>query len=229
MKQQIKAGTTSKRMVIFIQDVSKNTGEGITGLSSSSPGLSWGYWREDAGNAGGTPITVASATRGTFTSGGFVEIDSSTLPGFYEIGIPNAVLASTNSATWAVCQLQGALNMAAISIEFQLVYYDPNDSTRLGLSAIPNGPTAIKKNQALNGVTFAMFTSAGAEATGLTVTAQRSIDGGSLTSCSNSVTELSNGIYKIDLTNTDLNGTVITFRMSATGALSTDFTFVTQA
>lgn len=229
MKQNIKAGTTSKRLVVFIQDVSKNTGEGITGLSSASPGLTWAYWREDTGNSGGVPVTVASATRGTFTSGGFVEIDSTTLPGFYEIGIPNAVLSATNTPSWAVCQLLGALNMASISIEFQLVYYDPNDAVRLGLSALPNGTMSIKKNQAINGFTFPMFTSAGAEATGLTVTAQRTIDGASLASCTNSVVEISNGIYKIDISTSDLNGTSITFRMSATGALSTDFTFVTQA
>ena len=78
----------------------------------------------------------------------------------------------------------------------------------------------IKKNSALNNFEFLMVdaTDGYTEETGLTVTAQRSIDGGAFGACANSVTEVGNGIYKINLANTDLNGDVITLRFSATGA-----------
>ena len=78
----------------------------------------------------------------------------------------------------------------------------------------------IKKNTALNNFEFLMVdaTDGYTEETGLTVTAQRSIDGGAFGACANSVTEVGNGIYKINLANTDLNGDVITLRFSATGA-----------
>jgi hypothetical protein len=54
-------------------------------------------------------------------------------------------------------------------------------------------------------------------ATGATVTAQRSIDGGAFAACSNSVTEIGNGNYKITLSSTDTNGTIIILKFTATG------------
>jgi len=88
----------------------------------------------------------------------------------------------------------------------------------------------IKKNTALAGVTFLMFDSTDGRTpkTGLTVTAQRFIDGAAVTTCTNAVVEVSNGVYKIDLSAADLNGNSITFRMTATGADPTHFTVFTQ-
>jgi len=117
-KETLKKGTTSKRLAIFIQDSSKTTGEGLTGLLFSSSGLSWYYWREDEGNVGGTTVTLVTATRGTFASGGFIEKDATNMPGFYEIGIPNAAIAT--GAGWVVMQLKGATNMAELTLEVQL-------------------------------------------------------------------------------------------------------------
>lgn len=73
-------------------------------------------------------------------------------------------------------------------------------------------------NTALNNFAFVMVDLTGTPRTGLTVTAQRSIDGGAYAACTNSVVEISNGTYKINLSGTDLNGTVITLRFTATGA-----------
>lgn len=78
----------------------------------------------------------------------------------------------------------------------------------------------IKKNQALSSFEFLMMDSADhvTPKTGLTITAQRSLDGASFASCANSATEVSNGIYKIDLAAADLNGNVVTLRFTASGA-----------
>lgn len=78
----------------------------------------------------------------------------------------------------------------------------------------------IKKNTALSNFEFLMVdaTDGYTEETGLSVTAQRSIDGAAFGACANAVTEVSNGIYKINLAAADLNGDVITLRFSATGA-----------
>lgn len=86
-----------------------------------------------------------------------------------------------------------------------------------------------KKNQALNGFTFAMTdsTTHGAK-TGLTVTAERSKDGGAFAACSNSVTEVGNGLYTIDLSATDLNANTVALKFTATGADQRMFTIVTQ-
>lgn len=119
MKLIIKKGTTSKRVPVFVQNSSSTTGAGLTGLVFNSAGLTWYYWREDEGNVGATSVTLATATRGTYTSGGFIEKDATNMPGCYEIGVPNAALAT--GAGWVTMMLKGATNMAPLPIEIELV------------------------------------------------------------------------------------------------------------
>jgi hypothetical protein len=76
---------------------------------------------------------------------------------------------------------------------------------------------------------FPMFDSTGSPRTGLTITAQRSIDGAAFGTCANSATEVGSGWYKIDLAAADLNGTVVALRFSALGVQDTDLTILTQA
>lgn len=132
MKLQKKRGSTSVRLMVFIADSSSTTGAGKTGLAYNSSGMKWYYWRSDTGNSGGVSVTLADATRGTFTSGGFKEIDATNLPGWYEIGVPDAALASGSPSV--VMMLHGVSNMAPCPIEIQLVAYDPDDAATLGLT-----------------------------------------------------------------------------------------------
>jgi hypothetical protein len=91
-------------------------------------------------------------------------------------------------------------------------------------------PAPVKKNSGLNNFTFLMTDNVNhAPDPGLTVTAQRSIDGGALGACANSVTAISNGYYKINLAAADLNGDVIAFRFSAAGADDTNITVLTNS
>lgn len=226
MKQQLKVATVSKRLVIFAQDSSSTVGAGLSGLTNATSGLVWYYWREDTGNANGVAVTPASATRGTWTSGGFKEIDATNLPGYYEIGVPDAVLAS--GATWAVMMIRGAANLLPLAIEIQLVAFDPTDSTRLGLSALPNGSMTTKKNTAKSGFPFPMYDSNGNLLTGLTVSGQKSLDGGAFSNLTNAVSEISNGWYKVNLAAGDVNGDTVALRFSATGALDSTLIIITQ-
>jgi hypothetical protein len=86
-----------------------------------------------------------------------------------------------------------------------------------------NLPEGVKKNTALNNFEFFMADSADhvTGKTGLTVTGTVSIDGAAFTALTNSVTEVANGIYKIDLAAADLNGTFLTLKFTATGADAT--------
>jgi len=88
----------------------------------------------------------------------------------------------------------------------------------------------VKKNQALGNFAFLMVSSTDhvTPKTGGTITAQRSIDGAAFAGCTNTATELSNGIYTINLSASDLNGNVITLLFSATGADARYVTIVTQ-
>lgn len=93
-----------------------------------------------------------------------------------------------------------------------------------------NLPSGLQKNTALSNFMFLMTDSADhiTPKTGLTITAQRSIDGAAFAACANSATEVGNGMYKINLAAADLNGDVITLRFTATGADARLITIVTE-
>jgi hypothetical protein len=80
----------------------------------------------------------------------------------------------------------------------------------------------IRKNQALTAFVFLMTDSTThAPVTGKSVTVTRSIDGGAFAAGTlSAVTELSNGLYKVNFGAADLNGNVIVLR--ATAATSDD-------
>lgn len=81
-------------------------------------------------------------------------------------------------------------------------------------------PAGFKKNTAVSNFAFLMVDSADhvTPITGETVTAERSIDGGAFGSCSNSVSEIASGMYKIDLSASDMNGDFISFKFTSAGA-----------
>lgn len=78
----------------------------------------------------------------------------------------------------------------------------------------------IKKNTALPNFTFFMADSSDGRspALGVTVTSSVKIDAGAFGSTANSVSEVGNGVYVIDLAASDLNGDMITLKMTGTGA-----------
>lgn len=117
MKLKIKEGTTSKLVKIFVQDSSATDGSGLTGLLYNTASLSAYYLPE--GDATATSITLATATVGTFTSGGFKEVDSTNLPGVYEVGLPDAVIDATSEGS-VIVMLKGAANMAPVLLEVEL-------------------------------------------------------------------------------------------------------------
>lgn len=88
----------------------------------------------------------------------------------------------------------------------------------------------LEKNVARNNFMFFMRQSSDhtSPATGLTITAQRSIDGAPFAACSNAVTEIGSGWYKINLAASDLNGDVIALKFTAVSADQRNLTVVTQ-
>ena len=96
----------------------------------------------------------------------------------------------------------------------------------IGKKLANNLPEGIQKNAVFSNFEFLMVLSSDGRTpkTGLTVTGQRSIDGGAFASVSGTISEVGNGIYQIDLLAADTNGDVITYRFSGTAA---DDTFVT--
>ena len=134
-KLKIKEGTIYKLVRVFIQDSSSTTGAGLTGLVYNSSGLTAHYLPE--GDATATAITLATMTVGTWATGGFKEVDSTNMPGVYEIGLPDAVIDATSEGSTLV-MLKGATNMAPVLLEIELDKIDYRDSVRAGLTALPN-------------------------------------------------------------------------------------------
>lgn len=105
--ESIIAGSTSVLVRLFVANSSVTTGAGLTGTTAGTSGLI-GYYVRD-GDTGSTQITFTTSTLGTWVSGGFVEADQTHMPGIYEIGLPNAVLATTSAK--ATVYLSGVTNM----------------------------------------------------------------------------------------------------------------------
>jgi hypothetical protein len=143
MKLKIKRGTTSKRVRVFVQDSSSNAGAGLTGVAYNTSGLSWYYIREDQSSA--TQVTLANATVGSFTSGGFKEVDATNMPGVYELGVPDAALSAGNAVHMI---LKGAANMVPCLVEIELdgFDYDAGSVPDLGDGAINAASMASDTN-----------------------------------------------------------------------------------
>ena len=132
----ITAGATSQSIPVFIQDSSLSTGAGLTGLLYNTANLIAYYRRQ--GQSSMTAITLADMTLGTWTSGGFKVTDGTHAPGEYELGLPDAAIASSAGVNWVEVRLQGATNMCQTTIMIQLTKSDLQDSVRLGLTGLAN-------------------------------------------------------------------------------------------
>ena len=92
-----------------------------------------------------------------------------------------------------------------------------------------NTTSGVKKNTASAGFMFGMTDSTThAPKTGLTVASQVAIDGGGFVSTVNSVTELANGAYTLNLAAADVNGNHCMFLFTATGADNLLVEIITQ-
>lgn len=121
----VQAQATSNRSeYVFVQDSASTTGGGKTGIAFNAAGFTAYYVRP---GASATAITLATQTvTGAWSSGGWVEVDATHLPGIYRFDIPNAVFAT--GVDHAVVMLKGASGMAPVSLEYQLVGFNPSTS-----------------------------------------------------------------------------------------------------
>ena len=147
--------------------------------------------------------------------------EQGTASGYYAANMP----AAAAGVYYAVAKEQAGGSAAESDITIG------TGSLRWDGTTVPLGlPSRITKNTALANFEFFMADSTDhvTGKTGLTVTATRSIDGGAFAACANSVVEVSNGMYKINLAASDLNGDTITLRFTGTGADARLVSIVTQ-
>ena len=135
-KRKTTVNITSVTVPLFIPDTSSLTGGGLSGLLYNTSGLICEYRRQGASSW--TAVSLVTATLGTWTSGGFVADGSRA--GYYELGLPNAALAS--GARWVAVRLYGAANMPDVPLEIEIDAINYQDSVRAGLTALPNAAPA---------------------------------------------------------------------------------------
>jgi hypothetical protein len=136
-----------------------------------------------------------------------------TIPTVTTVG---AVSGAVGSVTGAVGSVTGAVGSVTGNVGGNVV------GSVASVTAAVAVTSNVKKNQALSSFTFMMTDSTThAPKTGVAVTVTRSIDGGAFGAGSlSAVTEISNGMYRVDFAAADLNGNVIVLR--AVGAASDD-------
>lgn len=107
------AGLTSQSIDVFIPDSASTAGAGKTGLAYNSASLV-AYYRK---GAAGSPVAITLATlanaQAAYSSGGFVEVDATNMPGQYRLDIPNAAI---DTAGLVHLMLKGASGMAPVTV-----------------------------------------------------------------------------------------------------------------
>ena len=142
-KLTLKKGLTDVTVYLFVQDSSKTTGEGLTGLAYNTANLVASYVRPLGSRTAITLATLAAVTS-AHTDGGFIEIDATNMPGVYRLDLPDAVCAT--GVPSAVVMLKGASNMTPVLLEIQLTDFDLNSTSNTvgtvtnltNLPSIPN-------------------------------------------------------------------------------------------
>lgn len=124
----IKAGSTDVSVVIRIIDSADGTPE--TGVVYNTSGIDLEYRREGEASTDITEATLAALTT-AHADGGFLHIGN----GYYRLDLPDAAVASGSRGVLVHGTVTG---MVVIGCYIQLVAYDPFDTVRLGLTALPN-------------------------------------------------------------------------------------------
>jgi hypothetical protein len=102
----IAPGSTSQSIELYL---------GVTGLTASTSGLSAYYNRTRSADV---QIPLVARTIGqAWTSGGFAEVNASTMPGVYRLDIPNEALAAGADDVTVVVRGASGTNGAVISIK----------------------------------------------------------------------------------------------------------------
>ena len=180
-----------------------------------------------AGNAGADLQTI----KGTSSAGaaGYVGIDWS------HVNAPTSAVnlsGTTISAAQAVASVAGnvggnvngsvgSISNVTFPANFPSLAIDTSGNVRL--------VGAPKKGVALSGFQFQMALSSDhvSAATGKTITATRSLDGGAFSACTNAATELSGGWYTINLSASDMNGGSIALSFAAASCDVTAYNIIT--
>lgn len=122
----MKAGTTSKLLLVYATAVESTSGK--TGLVKNLSAATAAYVRE--GDATAHRIPIAPGRVGEWASGTFAEVDPDLLPGLYQFGAPDEMIAEGSARAVLLIRFP---EVVIKPVEINLVAYDPQDSERIGV------------------------------------------------------------------------------------------------
>lgn len=168
-----------------------------------------------------TPSTEISKDGGAFEAG---PTGAHNTEGWYSVAFTTI---HTNTLGNFIIKSHQKSNHRPVSHEFIVIPANVYDSLVLGTGTLHNA--APQKNAAFSDLEFLMTDSTtGDPKIGLTVTGQRSLDGGAFAAVTGSIAEVGNGIYQFDAVAADMNADLLTFRFSSAGAKDTFVTIKTR-
>jgi hypothetical protein len=122
----MKAGTKSKLLLVYAASADGMSGK--TGLTRNLPAGSAAYIRE--GDSAARRMQIVEGRVGEWASGALAEVDSELLPGLYQFGAPDEMLAEGSARAVLLIRFPDTVIKP---VEINLVAYDPQDAERIGV------------------------------------------------------------------------------------------------
>jgi hypothetical protein len=122
----MKAGTKSKRLLVYATSADGTSGK--TGLARNLSAGSAAYIRE--GDSAARKVPIVEGRVGEWGAGAFAEAHSELLPGIYQFGAPDEMVAEGSARAVLLIRFPDTVIKP---VEINLVAYDPQDAERIGV------------------------------------------------------------------------------------------------
>lgn len=122
----MKAGTKSKLLLVYATSADGTSGK--TGLARNLSAGSVAYIRE--GDSAARNVPIVEGRVGEWGAGAFAEVDPESLPGVYQFGAPDEMIAEGSARAVLLTRFPDAVIKP---VEINLVAYDPQDAERIGV------------------------------------------------------------------------------------------------
>jgi hypothetical protein len=122
----MKAGTKSKLLLVYATSADGTSGK--TGLARNLSAGSAAYIRE--GDSAARKVPIVEGRVGEWGAGAFTEAHSELLPGIYQFGAPDEMVAEGSARAVLLIRFPDTVIKP---VEINLVAYDPQDAERIGV------------------------------------------------------------------------------------------------
>jgi hypothetical protein len=122
----MKAGTKSKLLLVYATSADSTAGK--RGLGKNPSAGSAAYIRE--GDSAARSVPMVEGRVGEWGAGALAEVDPELLPGVYQFGAPDEMIAEGSARVVLLIQFPDAVIKP---VEINLVAYDPQDPERIGV------------------------------------------------------------------------------------------------